>query len=81
MGVNTLFCGRSGLAFEYQLETSTMSATVTTLDGRQSPEIIQSQPRQAIGVGNVGRKRGEASYVLYSPGSDHNAVQFKTVFY
>ncbi len=81
MGVNSLFCGRSGLAFEYQLGTSTMTATVTTLDGRQSPETIQSQPRQAIGVGNVGRKLGEASYVLYSPGGDRNAIQFKTVLY
>ncbi|MBP0021441.1 MAG: metallophosphatase [Cyanobacteria bacterium SBLK] len=81
MGVNSLFCGRSGLAFEYRLETSTMNTTVTTLDGQRSPETIQSQPRQAIGVGNVGRKPGEASYVLYSPGSDRNAIQFKTVLY
>jgi hypothetical protein len=81
MGVNYLFCGRSGLAFEYQLESGTLSATVTTLDGQKSPETIQSQPRQAIGVGNVGRKRGDASYVLYSPGSTLNAVQFKTVLY
>ncbi|MEM9542729.1 MAG: metallophosphatase [Cyanobacteria bacterium P01_E01_bin.42] len=81
MGVNSLFCGRSGLAFEYHLGSSTVSGTITTLDGQKSPETSQSQPRQAIGVGNVGRKQGEASYVLYSPGSTLNAIQFKTVLY
>ena len=36
-------------------------------------------PRQVIGVGNVGRIPGQATYTLYNPGT--NQVQFKTVFY
>nr|MDJ0620860.1 metallophosphatase [Calothrix sp. MO_192.B10] len=34
---------------------------------------------QVVGVGNVGRTPGEATYTLYNPNS--NQVEFKTVRY
>ncbi len=55
---NSLFCGRSGLAFQYQLSEAQITSTIQTLNADQSPGISQQQslkPRQIIGVGNVGR--------------------------
>ncbi|MEK0177792.1 MAG: metallophosphatase family protein [Oscillatoriales cyanobacterium] len=76
---NTLFCGRSGLAFEYQLQPSIINNWVQTLDSQEPPGTVSATARRAIGVGNVGRKPGVASYALYNPDSDR--VQFKTVHY
>jgi hypothetical protein len=79
MQVNNLFCGRSGLAFQYQLEAGSISTGVTTLDSPASPETVMISSRQVIGVGNVGRNLGEAIYTLYTPES--NFVKFQTVRY
>ncbi|WP_427157221.1 metallophosphatase [Aliinostoc sp. HNIBRCY26] len=79
MQANTLFCGRSGLAFQYQLETGAVTTSVTTLDRQLSPQTVNISPRQVIGVGNVGRTPGEAKYTLYTPTNNH--VEFRTVRY
>ncbi|WP_414526490.1 metallophosphatase [Nodularia chucula] len=79
MQANNLFCGRSGLAFQYQLQGGSITSGVTTLDNQASPQTVQVSARQVIGVGNVGRNPGEAIYTLYHPGTNH--VEFKTVRY
>ena len=79
MQANNLFCGRSGLTFQYHLETGSINTTLTTLDNQTPQQTINVTPRQVIGVGNVGRTLGEATYTLYNPNS--NQVEFKTVHY
>jgi hypothetical protein len=79
MQANTLFCGRSGLAFQYQLQAGAVTTSITTLDSQVSPQTVQISPRQVIGVGNVGRTPGEAQYTLYTPNTNH--VEFRTVRY
>ncbi|MBD2570699.1 metallophosphoesterase family protein [Anabaena lutea] len=79
MQANNLFCGRSGLAFRYQLEAGSITTGVTTLDSSPTPETVEISPRQVIGVGNVGRNPGEAIYTVYDP--ETNFVEFKTVRY
>jgi hypothetical protein len=76
---NNLFCGRSGLAFEYELEQGKVTVAVKTLDRQQEPVVNTVSPRRVIGVGNVGRSPGKATYTLYDPGSNH--VEFKTIRY
>lgn len=78
---NSLFCGRSGLAFQYQLPSAQITSTVETLATVESPESQKHQlnPRQIVGVGNVGRLPGYASYTLYNPYA--NTVQFQQVHY
>ena len=79
MQANTLFCGRSGLAFQYQLQAGSITTGVTTLDSQASHQTLNIALRQVIGVGNVGRTLGEATYTLYNPSM--NQVQFNTVRY
>lgn len=79
MDANTLFCGRSGLTFQYQIQQGTVTSSVTTLDKVISPQATQVKPRQIVGVGNVGRIPGQATYTLYHPNS--NRIEFKTVRY
>lgn len=81
---NNLFCGRSGLAFEYELQSGTVTTDVMTLDQQLSDQKPVSKSntirdRRVIGVGNVGRSPGKATYTLYHPGS--NQVEFRTVRY
>ncbi|MGD1867547.1 MAG: metallophosphatase [Phormidesmis sp.] len=79
---NSLFCGRSGLAFQCQLSEAQVTSTVETLGAVQSPGTPQQQslkPRQIIGVGNVGRLAGHASYTLYNPNT--GSVRFQQVSY
>jgi len=79
---NSLFCGRSGLAFQYQLSEAQITSTVETLGAAQTPSIPQHhslKPRQIIGVGNVGRLAGYASYTLYDPNT--GSVRFQQVTY
>lgn len=76
---NTLFCGRSGKTFQYQLQSGAVNSAVTTLDHYQPPQTFTIQPRQVIGVDNVGLQPGIATYTLYNPHADR--VQFKTVQY
>ncbi|MGB8699733.1 MAG: metallophosphatase [Thermosynechococcaceae cyanobacterium] len=76
---NTLFCGRSGLAFECQVEPTQLRSTVITLDVSQEPQEQGKTPRRVVGVGSVGRSPGHATYALYNPST--NAVTFKTIDY
>ncbi|MEO0985214.1 MAG: metallophosphoesterase family protein [Cyanobacteria bacterium J06639_14] len=78
-GANTLFCGRSGLAFQLQIPKGAVTSTITTLDAPAQTMTQTVRDRQIIGVGNVGREPGKATYTLYSPYT--NAVSFKTVRY
>jgi hypothetical protein len=79
MEVNQLFCGRSGLAFEYQIESGSLNSQVQTLDTLSAPTPTILSPRRIIGVGSVGKVQGKASYTLYHPESDK--LEFKTVCY
>ncbi|WP_066384195.1 MULTISPECIES: metallophosphatase [unclassified Anabaena] len=79
MQANNLFCGRSGLTFQYQLHTGSITTELITLDQQLPTQTVTINPRQVIGVGNVGRTPGKASYTLYNPGT--NQVEFKTVCY
>ncbi|MCL2935541.1 MAG: metallophosphatase [Trichodesmium sp. MAG_R02] len=84
-GVNNLFCGRSGLAFKYQLENGSVSSGVTKLGAEvgaiettSSTQTLRT-PCQVIGVGNVGSLPGNATYTLYNPNT--NEVSFRTLRY
>ncbi len=79
MDANQLFCGRSGLAFEYKIESGSLNSQVQTLDKLTDPTPTVLSPRRIVGVGSVGRIEGKASYTLYHPGSDK--LEFKTVRY
>jgi diadenosine tetraphosphatase ApaH/serine/threonine PP2A family protein phosphatase len=79
MDVNQLFCGRSGLAFEYKIESGSLNSQVQTLDKLTDSTPTVLSPRRIIGVGSVGRIEWKASYTLYHPGS--NKLEFKTVYY
>lgn len=76
---HTLLCGRSGLAFDCQIDPSPLCSIVTTLDDSQAPQEQAKTRRRIIGVGSVGHQPGQSSYVLYHPAS--NDVTFKTVHY
>jgi hypothetical protein len=80
MQANNLFCGRSGSCFQYHLEAASITSEITTLDSHIAPNTTNiNTPRQVIGVGNVGRKPGEATYTIYNPNANH--VEFRTVRY
>jgi hypothetical protein len=49
-----------------------------TLDRQQTSQTITAPQKKVIGVGNVGKKSGKATYTLYDRNSDR--VEFKTVF-
>ncbi|MEO0807529.1 MAG: metallophosphatase [Cyanobacteria bacterium J06643_4] len=76
---NHLFYGRSGRTFDCWVAPTQLHSTVTTLDGPQPTQDQGKSPRRVIGVGSVGRNSGEATYTLYSPGS--NQLSFRTVNY
>ena len=48
-----------------------------TLHSLAQTQAVTVASRQIVGVGNVGRTAGEATYTLYDPGT--NRVQFQTV--
>ena len=79
VGANHLFCGRSGQVFEYQLQGGSVNSSVMTLDSKQPIQTITAPKRRVVGVGNVGRESGRATYTLYSPYNDR--LKFKTVYY
>ncbi|KAM3114318.1 metallophosphatase [Phormidesmis sp. 146-33] len=79
MDANILFCGRSGLTFQYEIQQGSVTSSVTTLDQATSSQATLVKPRQVIGVGNVGRIPGQATYTLYSPNT--NQIEFRTVRY
>jgi hypothetical protein len=76
---NNLFCGRSGLAFECWVEPKQLQSQIITLDGPQTLQEQGKSPRRIVGVGNVGRTKGQGNYVLYNAATD--TVKFKTVCY
>ena len=76
---NTLFCGRSGLAFEYQLEGNIINNFIQTLDSIEPQSTISATPRRVVGVGNVGRLPDRATYTLYDPDTD--IVKFRNLSY
>ncbi len=76
---NSLFCGRSGQVFEYVLQGGSVNSSVMTLDSQQPMQTMTAPKRRVVGVGNVGREPGNATYTLYSPNSDR--LEFKTVYY
>ncbi|WP_008314725.1 hypothetical protein [Leptolyngbya sp. PCC 6406] len=76
---NTLFCGRSGSAFDCWVEPQGLRSTVTTLNGDEPPQDQGKTARRVVGVGTVGRQGGQATYTLYQPAN--NQVTFKTVRY
>ena len=76
---NHLFCGRSGRVFEYQLQAGSVNSSVMTLELKQPVQTITAPKRRVVGVGNVGRELGKATYTIYSPKSDR--LEFKTVYY
>jgi hypothetical protein len=79
MDANILFCGRSGLTFQYEIQQGSVTSSITTLDQATLPKATLVKPRQVIGVGNVGRIPGQATYTLYSPNT--NQIEFRTVRY
>jgi hypothetical protein len=79
MDVNHLFCARSGLSFEYAITQGSIQSQLRTLDQPVTSNEVQVRPKRVIGVGNVGREFGRASYVLYRPESDQ--LQFRTIQY
>ncbi|MFB2875557.1 metallophosphatase [Floridanema aerugineum] len=79
MDANYLFCGRSGLTFEYEIIEGKVNSTITTLEYSAVPQTVMVKPRKLIGVGNVGRIAGQATYTLYNPYT--NGIEFKTVRY
>ncbi len=76
---NNLFCGRSGQVFEFQLQSASIATSIVTLDRKQPVQTFTTPPKRVVGVGNVGREAGKATYTLYNPKSDR--LDFKTVFY
>lgn len=79
MDANHLFCGRSGLTFQYDIQQGIITSSVTRLDCADEPQTTHVKPRKVIGVGNVGRIPGQATYTLYNPCS--NQIEFKVVRY
>ncbi len=79
MDANLLFCGRSGLAFQCEIQQAQITSTLTTLSQTAAPQATVVSPRQVIGVGNVGRNPGQATYTLYNP--YNGQVEFRTVRY
>lgn len=76
---NRLFCGRSGQAFQYQLQSGSVTSSLTSLEGESASQVQTLSPKQIIGVGSVGKIPGEATYTLYHPKSDR--ASFRTVRY
>jgi hypothetical protein len=79
MDANNLFCGRSGLTFQYEIQQGSVTSSVITLKHSTAPQATIVKPRQVIGVGNVGRIPGRATYTLYNP--NVNQIEFKVVKY
>jgi hypothetical protein len=80
VNVNLLFCGRSGLTFEYELQSGVVQTALITLDNPPVQQTVKLEKRRRIvGVGTVGRNPGLATYTLYDPNRDR--VLFKSVAY
>ncbi|PSO50058.1 MAG: metallophosphatase [Cyanobacteria bacterium SW_9_44_58] len=75
----TLFCGRSGLTFEYCVETGRIDSKILTLEQKQQTSQETLNSCRVIGVGNVGKTPQQATYTLYQPLTKQ--VTFQTVYY
>jgi hypothetical protein len=79
LDANYLFCGRSGLQFNYQIADGVSTSTVTTLDGIIPAVTVATSNKFVVGVGNVGLTTNIASYTVYFP--DSGKVQFQQISY
>jgi hypothetical protein len=79
LDANYLFCGRSGLQFNYQIANASSTSSVVTLDDTTPPTVNETSNKFVVGVGNVGLTPNKASYTLYYPNS--GKIQFKDVSY
>jgi hypothetical protein len=75
----TLFCGRSGLTFEYCVESASLDSTTQTLEKTQQTLQETLTSCRVIGVGNVGQIPQQATYALYQPLTKQ--VTFQSVDY
>jgi len=75
----TLFCGRSGLTFEYYVERASLDSSTRTLETKQQTSQETLTSCRVIGVGNVGQTPQKATYTLYQPLTKQ--VTFPTVDY
>jgi hypothetical protein len=75
----TLFCGRSGLTFEYCVERASLDSSTRTLEKTQQTSQETLASCRVIGVGNVGQTPQQATYTLYQPLTKQ--VTFQTVCY
>ncbi len=78
MEANYLFCGRSGLTFDYEIAMGQIQSTVQTLDQPVTSQSRELSTKHIIGVGNVGAGE-QATYTLFYPESGR--IQFQTVQY
>lgn len=78
MEANYLFCGRSGLTFDYEISLGQIQSTVQTFDQRSDTQSRTLSTKHIVGVGNVGAGK-QATYTLFYPESGH--IQFQTVIY
>lgn len=79
LGVNQLFCGRSGETFIYELEQASICSSVTTLEQECFSENLTITRKRIIGVGSVGKVPNLATYTIYNP--LNNQIQFRQVCY
>lgn len=79
VNVNYLFCGRSSQMFDYELQSGSIESTLITLENESISQIKETKKKRLIGVGNVGKKANQGSYILYNPNNDQ--LQFRTVNY
>jgi hypothetical protein len=79
LDANYLFCGRSGLQFNYQIADGSSTSTVMTLDSITPASTLVTSNKFVVGVGSVGVRPNLASYTIYAPNSGQ--VQFKQVSY
>jgi diadenosine tetraphosphatase ApaH/serine/threonine PP2A family protein phosphatase len=77
MNANNLFCGRSGLAFQYHLESGSIDSEIISLDDRDRATTKINSQRQIIGVGSVSREENRSTYTLYNP--NNNEVIFRII--
>ncbi|MBE9028924.1 metallophosphatase [filamentous cyanobacterium LEGE 11480] len=76
MEANYLFCGRSGLTFDYEIAMGQIQSTVQTLDQPATNQSRELPTKHIVGVGNVGGGE-QATYTLFYPESGQ--IQFQQV--
>lgn len=79
VNVNSLFCGRSQLVFDYELQEGSLESTIMTLDNESVSEVMEMKKKRLIGVGNIGKIANIASYTLYNPYNEQ--LKFRKINY